>query len=496
MRRFLSATGNFVTSLAGRIAIILTLGTTFAAILSLAAAEHFRQHEFQRFRAERIALSAADLLRRLDEAPQRTRILLKDDGIIGAHLLKAPPREVRPADPDLRVALASHLPAGRDATGYQGQIEDCYGPFSTDLKRKFSHRAAGFVAILPECWIVSMRSPAEGRPILMAFDVPALRLPPSNTLNPAYLLMILVAAAALSLLVSRLALRSLRTLTAAAHAFSHDIDADPIAEAGPSDVREAFAAFNIMQRRVREGIRERTRILAAISHDLQTPLTRMRLRLDTIENEDLRDRLIGDLGTMLRLVREGLSLARSSDSVDDWAVLDLDSLLASLVDDAVQAGLNVRLLRGCGVMVRTKPDALARVLQNLVDNAVRYGERAEVSAACVNAALRIEIRDHGAGIPEPEIERMFDPFVRGEESRSRATGGTGIGLTIARAQAGTFGGTVTLANAPDGGLIASVEIPVSEIVRDDLQGKNGRSGLVASEAAGARPGCTVADLTA
>lgn len=454
----------FVASLAGRLVIILTLGMSVAAITALAVAERVRQHEFERFRAERIALSTEDVLRRLDVAPLQTRALLTSGGIIGAHTYKGGKGVGQRTDQVLETALRKRLPQSREATGFLGRFEDCFGPFTADLKNKFSRRAAGFVPMLPECWVVRARSPDSGPFITIAFDLPALGVQRSATLNPIYILLIVIAAAALSVIVSRLALASLDKLTAAAHAFSNDIDAEPIAETGPADVRETFVAFNVMQQRVREGVRERTRILAAISHDLQTPLTRMRLRLEKIEDVDLRDRLVHDLATMLRLVREGLALARSGESTEDWTVLDLNSLLESLVDDAAQEGLDVSS-QECRVLIRSKPDALVRVMQNLVENAVRYGVRADIRVVHTDDGLNIDIRDQGPGIPESQIERMFEPFVRGETSRSRETGGTGIGLTIARAQARTFGGRVYLRNAPDGGLIATLALPRAALAK-------------------------------
>ncbi|WCM28631.1 HAMP domain-containing histidine kinase [Sphingomonas sp. QA11] len=448
----------FFASLAGRLVIILTIGMSAAAISSLAVAERVRQHEFERFRAERIALSAEDVLRRLDSAPAQTSSLLSNGGIIGAHSYKGKTGGSQPIDRALETALRKRLPQGRDATGFKARFEECFGPFTKDLEAKFSQRAAGFVPLLPECWVVKARNPEGGPFTLIAFDLPALGVQRSATLNPVYLLLIIVAAAILSIIVARLALASLDKLTLAAHAFSDDIDAEPIAETGPTDVRDAFVAFNIMQRRVREGVRERTRILAAISHDLQTPLTRMRLRLEQIDDIALRERLITDLAMMLRLVREGLTLARSSESNEEWAMLDLNSLIESLVDEAVQDGHDVTS-RECQLVIRSKPDALARVLQNLLDNAVRYAGRARIIAISTESGVTIEIHDDGPGIPGTDLERMFEPFVRGEASRSRSTGGTGIGLTIARAQAKTFGGRVFLANAPGGGLIATLALP-------------------------------------
>jgi hypothetical protein len=233
---------HFLGSLAGRLVIILTIGMSVAAISSLAVAEHFRKTEFERFRAERIALSAADVLRRLDLAPRETRAQLAKEAIIGAHLFKGKSHAGEALDPTLVATLNRRLAPGREATGFQGRFEDCFGRFTPDLREKYSRRAAGFVSLLPECWVVRARSPEGGPFTVMTFDLPAIRMQRSAALNPVYLVLIVVAAALLSALVSRLALGSLGKLTAAAHAFSNDIDAEPIAEIGPTDVRETFVS--------------------------------------------------------------------------------------------------------------------------------------------------------------------------------------------------------------------------------------------------------------
>jgi signal transduction histidine kinase len=163
---------------------------------------------------------------------------------------------------------------------------------------------------------------------------------------------------------------------------------------------------------------------------------------------------------MQRLVTEGLALARSGESSDDWVMLDMESLLASMVEDMTDAGLGEVTLGNVDcVEVRVKPDA-APLPPNLIDNALRYGGQARLDCRQQDDQIVISVTDAGPGIPAALLEQMFEPFVRGDSSRSRRTGGTGIGLTIARAQASTFGASLSLANAAQGGLIATIAIPI------------------------------------
>ncbi len=202
------------------------------------------------------------------------------------------------------------------------------------------------------------------------------------------------------------------------------MDGDQIDETGPREVRAALATFNVMQKRVRDGFQNRTQLLASISHDLQTPLTRLRLRLEQVTDEKLRQKLISDLATTQSLVREGLDLARSTESGEAWSVVDLDSLVASIAEDAAEFGATVSFSGGCGRNVRVKPNALGRCLNNLIDNAVRYGGDAEVSCHADDERVVISVRDHGPGLSPECIERMFEPFVRGEGESARAARAT------------------------------------------------------------------------
>jgi len=264
----------------------------------------------------------------------------------------------------------------------------------------------------------------------------------------------------LAWLVARIATRPLRELADAADSLDITKNGEPLPEHGSSEVRAATRAFNRMQRRIYEDVRERTGMLAAITHDLQTPLTRLRLRLEKLPDEALRDKLVGDMQAMQQMLQEGLELARSLDNREAKQLLDLDSMLDSLCSDAAEAGQQVSYEEHAAVRLKAHPLALRRALSNLLDNAVKYGQRAEVSLSSDAHQCQIRIRDHGPGIPPELLEQVFTPFFRIEHSRSRQTGGTGLGLAIARNIILRHNGELTLSNHPSGGLVALVALPL------------------------------------
>lgn len=443
-------------TLAARLALVLTIGIAFAAIVSLMVAERYRDRELSRIRADRITMSAVDIASRLTDDGGALLLKLKNDEVFGAGLITG--QTVSGSkDSYLDAALAARFPAGSRPIGMRSPPRVCIG----DGLPNNAPRAAGFVTITPECWVVSFIT-KDGQRVAIGLTTPPSPVGAGFALRPVFLLLIVLIAALISVAVAWLTLRFMRRLTAAARRFAQDIDAPPIAERGPSDVVETFAAFNLMQSRVAEAMRERTRILAAVSHDLQTPLTRIRLRTEMVEPAPLQTKLLADMMVMQRLVGEGLALARAHEPVDDWAPTDLGSLLESIVEDARDEGKDVTLAAHEVIVVWLRPAALIRCLQNLIDNAVAYGTRASIACIAHPAYVTISVRDSGHGINQADLERMFEPFVRGDTSRSRRTGGTGIGLTIVRAQAATFNATVTLENHVGGGLVASIAIPRSQ----------------------------------
>jgi signal transduction histidine kinase len=253
--------------------------------------------------------------------------------------------------------------------------------------------------------------------------------------------------------------RPLKQLAKAARDLGDDINRPPLSLRGAAEIRQAAAAFNAMQARIRQHIFQRTQMLAAITHDLQTPLTRMRLRLEKVADTDLQHKLLGDLSATQQMVKEGLELARSMDSTETMQALDLDSLLDSVCSDAADAGQDVTLKGRASMALMGRPLAIRRCLVNLLDNAVKYGQNAAVTVERMVGAARIRIRDSGPGIAPDQLAQVFEPFYRIESSRSRESGGTGLGLTIARNIAEQHGASLALANHPDGGLEVTLVVP-------------------------------------
>lgn len=232
---------------------------------------------------------------------------------------------------------------------------------------------------------------------------------------------------------------------------------------GPQEVQQAARAFNDMQARIQHFLKERTQILAAISHDLQTPITRMKLRVEMAQEPELREKLLQDLDNMTRLVREGIAYARSAGPLQETTQrLDLHAFLDSIVCDYLDTGSAVTFLPAQTVpTVKTGPQALRRIVTNLLDNALKYGERAEVQLLRRDAQwLEIRVCDYGPGIPEAQREAVLQPFYRIEDSRNRHTGGTGLGLAIAAQLTAQLHGRLTLGSAPQGGLRVTLLLPL------------------------------------
>lgn len=286
------------------------------------------------------------------------------------------------------------------------------------------------------------------------------RPPQLNSLFAA-LAALVVGIALLTWLAVGLATRPLSRLAAAARALGENPDRAPLDTSGPLEVSQAAQAFNHMQERIRDYVNERTRILAAISHDLQTPITRLRLRAELVDDEELRARIQSDLDSMQALVREGLAYARSMDEHAPLQLVDVDQLLAALRDDATDMGWQVTLDSALDTPLLAPPTALRRALWNLIENAVKFGGAVDVSATRDAEEAWIRIRDRGPGLDEDKLEKVFEPFYRVEHSRNRATGGTGLGLAITRNLLRRQGGKVHLRNHPDGGLEAVVQLPLS-----------------------------------
>lgn len=280
-----------------------------------------------------------------------------------------------------------------------------------------------------------------------------------------WLPLLLLAQLALLLVCTWLAVRTaIRPLTRLSRAVD---DLDPngqgirLDESGPTEVAYAAVAFNTMQQRIATYVKERMQLLAAISHDLQTPITRMKLRAEFMDDGVEKDKLWNDLSEMQHLVQEGVAYARSMDtSTEASRRLDLDSFLDSLVFDYLDMGKDVQLCNTNGAVIDARPHALRRVLVNLVDNALKFAGAAHIEVLShKDNRLSILVLDRGPGIAEGELNEVLKPFYRVESSRNRDTGGTGLGLAIAQQLTLSMGGTLRLYNREGGGLCAELTLP-------------------------------------
>jgi protein-histidine pros-kinase len=340
-------------------------------------------------------------------------------------------------------------------------------PMLKALREAMPDRAAALHTVerggMPHPMLVASVRLSDGMPLLIRLPGMGLargpRLPPPDRLFAA-LFALIGGVSLLAWIAVRLATRPLSRMAAAARALGEDPDRAPMDTSGPAEVAQAAAAFNQMQQRIRVHVAERTRILAAISHDLQTPITRLRLRAEMVDDDTLRGRIQSDLDAMQALVKEGLAYARSLDERQPAQPIDLDGLLSALRADAQDMGWQVAVSGTAQHVFSGQPTALRRALWNLIENGVKFGERVDVRLDEDPNGFRIRIRDHGAGLAEAELEKVFEPFYRTESSRSRETGGTGLGLAIARNLLRAQRGEVKLGNHPDGGLEATVWLPM------------------------------------
>ncbi len=298
---------------------------------------------------------------------------------------------------------------------------------------------------------------ADGSPVTI--DVRPAALPVAYWL-PVVLVLQLALLLGCTWFAVRLAVRPLTRLVRAVDTLDPNAHPTLLDEKGPTEVAHAAAAFNAMQQRIAEYLKERMQILAAISHDLQTPITRMKLRAEFMDDSADRDKLWSDLGEMEHLVREGVAYARSVHGATEAKHrIDLDAFLSSLVFDYQDVHKPVSLTGKSAVVLDTRPHALRRVLVNLVDNALKFAGSAQLEVGSTAAGeLSITVMDNGPGIPEEELAQVMQPFYRVENSRNRATGGTGLGLAIAQQLAVGVGGSLTLSNRPEGGLCAQIKI--------------------------------------
>lgn len=257
---------------------------------------------------------------------------------------------------------------------------------------------------------------------------------------------------------AKLLSRPIQRLSEAAERLSLDLDSPPLNESGPREARQAASTFNLMQRRIREQVSQRARMLGAVSHDLRTPLSRLKLRLEQIEDTRLQGQMRQDLDDMIGMLDATLSYLHEQRTSETRHWLDVQALVESLSENAQDQGCDVQYAGSC-TPLQVQPMALRSGLNNLIDNALRYAGSARVELTDSREALMIRVIDHGPGIAADQREAVFEPFFRLEGSRNRNSGGVGLGMTIAREAVERLGGRLSLEETPGGGLTAVMWLP-------------------------------------
>lgn len=462
-------------SLFSRLVLVLLSGLVIAQLVSFAVHMHERGELLSQASGRQAAQRIADIVRLLDSLPsaERRRIV---------QVFSAPPITISLDQPELAAAKQDAEAAAR-ALLFEAMLRRSLGdgrPVAVrvteapavplkpaaprGMKSPGMHDdwtppwAAMHGASQPGLSFVAQVRLRDGE--LITFDARQ----SAQTVSWPYRLLLslgvlLVAVVAVSLVAVRWATRPLNALADAADELGKDIHRPPLPEEGPEEVSRAARAFNTMQARLSTYIRDRTRVLAAMSHDLKTPITRLRLRSELIEDPQARVKLTRDLDELESMVGATLDFLRGQESGEPVKPVDVMALLESLQADVRETGGVVEIEGAPIKPYPGRPQALKRCLANLVENAVKYGKSARVVVEDSDARLEIRVQDEGAGLAEAELEKAFEPFYRVEASRSRETGGTGLGLTIARGVAEGHGGSLKLRNRPRGGLEAVMVLP-------------------------------------
>lgn len=325
---------------------------------------------------------------------------------------------------------------------------------------KFSMPDSLFVRLFLLLFVILSISYFAGREILVSLGIEQpVSYPQHHPFRLYSFIVRLTAVALTSWIAARWLTYPIKRLANAAEELGKNLNSPLIDEAsGPSEVRQASRVFNQMQSRIKQQMEERNRFLAAVSHDLRTPLTRLKLRAEKIDQHELQSDVRNDINEMASIIDTTLDYLRGNEHPEETCLLDIGALVNSLAEDANESR-NVLTVTGKVSPIRLQPVAIRRCLNNLLENALRYGESATISMEETADKVVIAIHDAGPGIPEEKLEAVFAPFYRLDSSRSRHSGGVGLGLSIARDMARKQGGDVTLENAPGGGLVATLILP-------------------------------------
>lgn len=441
-------------SMAGQTMLLLVVGLSLSHALSMLFYAHDRDTLLDATGGREFAHRAAAIVQVVAAVPEP----LRESVAAAAHTA------------DLSVTTGPRNPLLEDHAGWRADLIRQF--LVDDLGAGYSHRISvqvlearperrgGLTAISPvvEADVRAAIGMSDGSWITVAGALPHGDLAPTGGAVASTVIMF-GAVLGFAVVVVRRMTRPLRHLAQAAERLGRDVAAPPLDESGPDEVRRAAHAFNDMQARLRRFVEDRTQMLAAISHDLRTPITLMRLRAEFIDDAEERNKTLATLLEMEEMISATLAFAREDAASEPTQPVDLGALVQSLCDDLAEAGQPVVCPDLPRWVAPCRPLAIRRAVSNLIQNAVRYGGRARLSLEVQDVAALIHVDDDGPGIPDDRLEQVFRPFYRLEGSRDRSTGGVGLGLSIVASVANAHGGQIRLENRPGGGLRATLRLP-------------------------------------
>ncbi len=482
-------------SIVGRTVLVLLLGLTFSHLIGLFIYSSDRHSTAAEASGRRVAERIAVVSRLIDQAvPERRLELARSQWGPGFSVTVTPISGVKESlwnwrTRMVRSILETYLGQDKAAKAlivYKeevlhdgGESQESMAGHMMDMSKNWpGMMGAPGMRQMVRTWnsgqVLEVSLPLDdGR--WLNFSAPFMRLKPFWA-SRLYLALILMTGAVFffSVWAVRRSTAPLDMFAKAAERFGMDVDAPPLPGDGPKEVRRAVSAFNRMQKRLKSFVEDRTQMIAAISHDLRTPITRLKLRAEFMEDDEQRAKMLVDLDEMEVMISETLAFSRDASAQEPSRVLDLAAVLESVCDDASDAGWDVTYDGPVKLCFTGRAVSLGRVFGNLVENAVKYGGRAEVFLSATGDAVEVRVEDDGPGIPDEQMETVFQPFRRLETSRSRETGGVGLGLSVARSIVRAHGGEITLSNKQRGGLRATVRLPVPNTINGF--GQAGRTG--------------------
>ncbi len=436
-------------SLSGRIIALTLMAVILAQIVSFALVMQHRNRIVNTIIFSDVRTWVVAMARVLEETPEEGRTRVLEAASSHLHWFRLEPRP-----------LLEDPPQNRRQAALTATLRQALGPQFPSVRTYFGHGPA-------------TEHPYAGQLVIEV----AIELPDGDWLhfgrelvNPAFywavtaLLTIIISGLLMAIvvvLVSRRIARPLDRLAAAAERLGRGEAVASLNEEGPEDIRRTTRAFNRMRQRLERFVADRTRMIAAIAHDLRTPLTAMRLRLELLPEDDNRRRMQSNLEDMMAMAEASLAFARGEAASEASRAIDLGALLDVVCEDYRALGYDVEFEAERRVVLNCRPGALKRALRNLIDNAVTYGTRATVTLTERGDEVCVCIDDYGAGIPAAELENVFDPFVRLDSARSSS--GNGLGLSIARTIVHAHGGELELVNRAAGGLSARLQLPKTQL---------------------------------